>query len=174
MNSTGKNEGFTLIEIIVGINIAFLAITLIISIYLILNKIYITGAKRIEDKFSITLSLNHLNNHFKKEKYFSVFITKDSLIIEFASKGKVVFANKEVNIKDMNRIEDFNEYLINIGLTNQEVIQINSENISIKGIQKSISSFEIDFIEILLKKNRILYRSLYKTPIVSDRRLINI
>ena len=174
MNLLKRNNGFTLIEIIVAINIAFIAITLIITIYIILNKVYISSAKKIEEKYFLTFSLNNLNELLRKEKYFTILIKKDTMKIDVTTKEVAVFTTKEVIIKDFVQIIDLTEYSINIILFDKTELVVNNKNIPLVNTQQLISSTEIEKINIVLIKNCISYRSFFRTPLVSYKRFTNI
>jgi hypothetical protein len=166
-------DGFTLIEIIIAINVAFIAITLIISVYIILDNVFISSTIKIEEKNLIGFSFNNLNEMLRKEKYFMFSAKKDTMEINFNSGARVIFTSDLINIKDLIFIKGFSQYSLKIHRFNKTESLIKSTDFYFYD-NLIIHSNEIRSIEITLMKNTVIYKSIFNTPLISDKRFENI
>lgn len=118
MNIIKSENGFTLIEVLVGINVAFLALALISSFYLF-NVKFVSGiTKKVETDIELKSAFYRLQELFSKSEIFWVEDNNKYVSIIYDKKDTVVFAGDCIIIKNLYEINKLNGYKLICKLAN--------------------------------------------------------
>jgi hypothetical protein len=113
-----REEGYTLVEILVGINLSFILISLLISTYLFASKLTSSSIKQIENKMLINTFLSMLYSGLQKSETYILQEKDNSFILIINRTDTTYFSNNGV----------FNNGLINIGkVASNELSLFNEE-----------------------------------------------
>lgn len=147
-----REEGFTLIEILVGINLSFILVTLLISFYLFSVKFTSTTTTKLNEKQNISNFLFLFNERLKKsEEYYFVQKNKEELFI-LDDRDTVSFNKSSFTIKNLFKINYIEKYLMTIELLSGERLSfLNGERVLgalNSKLDNSIPSSKIHNVEI--------------------------
>lgn len=81
MRNFNDEKGFTLIEMIVVINLSFIIITAVVSLYLLTNKYFLGTTRRFEEKETTLDFLYKLEEYLSKTDNYTFVVSSDSLQI---------------------------------------------------------------------------------------------
>ncbi|MGD8782587.1 MAG: hypothetical protein PVH88_26970 [Ignavibacteria bacterium] len=116
--NVNREEGYTLVEILVGINLSFILISLLISTYLFASKLTSSSIKQIENKMLINTFLSMLYSGLQKSETYILQEKDNSFILIINRTDTTYFSNNGV----------FNNGLINIGkVASNELSLFNEE-----------------------------------------------
>lgn len=118
MNELKKEEGFTLIEILVGINVAFLALALISSFYLFNVKFVSAVTKKVDADIELKTAFYRLQELFSKSEIFWIENNGKYVSIIYDKKDTVFFMENSIRIKNLYEIKKLDEYRIICKLIN--------------------------------------------------------
>ncbi len=124
MKNKHSNNGFTIIEILVGINIGFVLLTIIVAFFLFSTKFISVTSKNFEERQNINDFLLRLNNTFRKADYFYFQQLDSTFICIIDKQDTVVFRDNSINLKNTYEIDELTNYKM--------IIQMNS------GIERKI------------------------------------
>lgn len=74
-------KGFTLVELVVVINLSFMIITAVASLYLLTNKYFLGTTRRFEEKETTLNFLYKLEEYLSKTDNYTFIVSSDSLQI---------------------------------------------------------------------------------------------
>ncbi|MDP4196297.1 MAG: hypothetical protein Q8940_14670 [Bacteroidota bacterium] len=175
MKHVKKNNGFTLIEILVGINLSFIVITAGTALFLFTNKFIIGSLNRMQEKYSISSMINGFEETLKKSETFTVSISSYKTIITFDNNSVMEFSYDKITLKNYELSHEMDSYIISINMKTGEEVTI--ENGTIKGFYKKgniISEDEIKSISLNITKAKNSYEMKYNIPQVSINQFRNI
>ncbi|MBL1215600.1 MAG: hypothetical protein HND52_19695 [Ignavibacteriae bacterium] len=123
------NSGFTLVEILIGMNLSFLVFTILVSTFLLLGNFINTSTKKLEARREQNLMLHILDELFYKTSAFSISHSfKDSITtIEFSDSKILQLLNNEISINGEKYLANIQSYSLTIN-TELEQIKIGSRS----------------------------------------------
>lgn len=95
MRNSSNESGFTLVEMIVLVNLSFMIITAVVSLYLLTNKYFLGATRRFEEKETTLDFLYKLEEHLKKTDHYSFVVISDSLQI-ISVRDKINFQKDKI------------------------------------------------------------------------------
>lgn len=165
---TIKNvEGFTLIEMLVVINLSFLIVGAIVSFYMLTDKYIIGLTKRYEEKqttYDFYYKLDEMLN--KSDDYFFVSNETNSALI--CENDTVLFTENSITSRRLSAINDILTSKLRINLTSGDsIIVINGriEDNLMYASTGEISSDSIRSIQLSIKKKNTLDYEIRKEPV---------
>lgn len=118
-DETVKEYGFTLVELLIGINLAFIAVSLIISFYLFTAKFAGSVSKSLNDKEMISDSIMKLQDLIRKKREFSITGEIDGAVYFIFEKTDTVSFKQDsfrmVNYYSLGKLEDYSIRLLLYG-----------------------------------------------------------
>lgn len=103
-------EGFTLIEILVNINISFILISLLISVYLFTSRLTTTSIKEIENKTETIMFVSTLYTCLEKANAYSIIINDNSSILIIDENNIIAFSENKISNSELADLENFDSY----------------------------------------------------------------
>ncbi len=76
-----SSDGFTLMEMLVSINLAFIVFVIMISAYLLTYKLILTTTRNIEEKETLISIVQHIDQSLKRSHEFSVTTVSDGTVV---------------------------------------------------------------------------------------------
>lgn len=186
MKVFGRTDGFTLIELLVAINIAFIAITFIISFYLFSAKFVKDTSSRLDWKENKDAVLFFIEQVLNKSQAFNIKngdtleqgkSESNSEIIITTQEGKIIRINrKKISLDKEFSLTGFDDSRIDIELKNGFFIKMINIKNSGHGINKptDILSAQIKRIQLEIIKDQNIYTLEYNTPAISEFQFQNI
>lgn len=154
------SPGFTLVEILVGINLGFIVITLIVSFYLIFNKFYIGFIRKIEVKQNLFTTVYQIENLLKKQNGYDIHPIGNGCKIICNSGKSILLKEDEIWINDLPAITDIVEFVISFKLKNGNALEFSFKKNSLEdpgqNYTTSINSNQIESYSLVLKKDTYL------------------
>lgn len=129
-----SNSGFTMIEILVGINLSFIAITVMVSLFLFTTKYIATSLKHYDDELLLTTQLFYISTKLNRAESF-IFTTNGAFPLLSTSNGlKLQFKENTIWLSDLDSLSGIDNYIFTIKQKNgdEKVIvkgELNSPNI---------------------------------------------
>ncbi|MBI1937430.1 MAG: type II secretion system protein [Ignavibacteriales bacterium] len=164
-------KGFTLIELMVTINLSFMALAFIISFFLMINKIFIGTTKRAEEKHATYDFFYKLGEMLdKSEQYF--IQTNDSTSQIISSGGTLNFSAGEITGNKFMYVDEIEKYEVKVFfISGNSLILANgkAENLMTTGETNMYASDSIKSISLMLVKNRIYNSTIYNKQIPYKR-----
>lgn len=157
-------EGFTIIELLVGINIAFILLTLIIAFYLIVLRFSFNTIKKMDEKTELTDCIFKIEEMFYKKGNFIIKKDGSSSLIIFEKLDSLSFSPYAIKLKKDEIAVGLgkNEITLNIKEGNEKVLFPS-------GALKDIySASEIGMLTIKIVKNKHEYSFRYQVPEASE------
>ena len=178
MNRIKKYEGFTVIELIVGINLSFLLITLAISFYLFAYKFIFTTTKRFDQKQNINSFFYYTDKVQNEAETFSLGINDDEIILVSNKSDSIVFCISEIILNGMYEIESPETYSVTCNFIDDDRLIINDSGILYSPYYKelyldNLSKYLMD-LSIQVTKNNHVYSLIFFNSAISSKRFINI
>jgi len=176
MKYISKNNGFTLIEILVGINLGFLIITVVVSFFLFSTKFVVSTTKKIDQRQTVNDYLFRFGAKLRKAEQF-YFQQNDSLVYcVIDNQDTVSFGKHSSSLMNLYKLDNITDYNIVFNLRSGEEAVI-SEGIlerTFRGEQNSlIQSSEIVDMKLALHLKDQLYDFKHITPNTSINRFRN-
>lgn len=160
-----KNNGFTLIETLVSINISFIAISLIISFYLFTQKFSESLSKNYTNKYIEISFFNNLERALRKSDEYFINILDDKIIIKTSNDDSIYIAQDSISLNSLFSISNIENLDISIStdIDNKILIkncEIISDLTSLLVSKNSIKSNLINsiFFEIKNKKGSFSFK----------------
>lgn len=127
MKTLNKNNGFTLIETLVSINLSFIAISLIFSFYLFAQKFSESLSRNYVDKYTQFGFFNYLEKTLNNcDEYFIAFY-EDKIIINTSNEDSILISPNSISINGIFELTKLDSIYISISTdTNQESLNWNS------------------------------------------------
>lgn len=177
MTALKENDGFTLIEVLVGISLSFFVISIIITFFLLVAKITSASTKQFAEKKEIILFIDKLNGFLRKSADFEIEIMKDNLVIS-SGEGKIIADSKWITINKVFSLDSNVVYYLE--LTDKrlgKLVMMTGKDIALNappGHKTFFSSEEVESIYFKINKNNKKYELLYHNPAVSSKRFVNL
>ena len=167
INKKTTDQGFTLIEILVGINLSFIVLTILISVFLITYKFVYSSTKKFNDRENIGMTISSIERLIQKRANFSIRPGENnSQQIIFEPRDTVIFSNKSIRVSNYFSLDDVDS----VSLTVKKKNNIDFQSTEISGNKAS----ELDEISVKFQKNKINYKYIFSVPDISTRNFVDI
>ncbi len=174
MKNLKRSDGFTLIELIVGINLAFLGITFLISFFLIINKTFHNTLEKNSkvNEFYTVLNLmenkiNSINILRASSEGNKITLSSDSeQILVIAPDSLILKDNFTLYISDLSTVVNFRDgsaIKIKDGLLSKEKVAF-----------KYQGENQVEFVQLQFNKFGTLHNLIYSPKVYSLRKFVNI
>lgn len=174
-----QNNGFTLIETLVAINLSFIAIGFIFSFYLFAQRFTETLSRNFTDKYLIQNFFNKTVSIIKNANYYEITEVNNAIIIITEGTDSIFISATSMSLKNILIIDDLEKAAITVQLfSDKELIlqpEITQNNLSqINGSDYPLQSSKIKCIGIEIIKKDKKYSYEYFTPSYAINRFNNI
>lgn len=175
MNSR-KQDGFTLIEVLVAINLSFFVLTLAVSFYLFAAKFINSFNDRFEKNEASYEFINQLDGILKESNGFQI-IVRESTNFDFLGLPKEIIFNKVFTLGEIYGLANIESYKFNL-ITDDNINYFISRTDSFDTgnfpDNFSVYSQEVRNFELRFVQNGKSYNYKYQNPSYSAARFINI
>lgn len=159
MKSIQSNNGFTIIETLVAINISFIAITMIFSFYLFAEKFTKNFSDNYSEKFKLLSSFNLLENTLRKCDEYEIIIQKGSIDIYTSEYDSICITQYSILLNRTFLIDSPENLNISISISGQEEFLVRNNIIVTELTELStsnniITSTVIDYILFNIENNK--------------------
>ena len=165
-------RGFTLIEIIVTINLAFLAVAIIVSFYLMISKIFTGTIKRSEEKHVTNDFFYKLNDMLNKAEWYS-FQVSDTTSQLICRRDTVNFYEGRISGSNIMYLDNIKNYETKVYFVTGDSINISNGKVEslffMPGEIKTFASDSILSISLNMERNGIYNYNIYTKPIPYKR-----
>lgn len=174
-----QNNGFTLIETLVAINLSFIAIGFIFSFYLFAQRFTETLSRNFTDKYLIQNFFNKTIGMLKGADYFEIINNNGAISIVTDGLDSILISANSMSLKNILNITELEKPVITLKLfSDKELIlqpEITQNNLSrINGSDYPLQSSKIKCIRFEITKKDKMYSYEYFTPAYAINRFINI
>lgn len=179
MNLIKKIDGFTLVETLVAINLSFLSLTFVMSVYLFSQKFISSYMKKLDEKYNIQIFLDHLDKTLSSTDSFQIklnekttsFFLNDKELLQI-EKSRIILLNYDeihgIEYSELQIKMDENESLTVINGMPDKNLQFNIEG------KKQISSNSLNEINMKFRINNKEYKYRFINPGIAIRQFDNI
>lgn len=179
MKHLSTNNGFTLIETLVAINLSFIAIGFIFSFYLFAQRFTETLSRNFTDKYLIQNFFNNADRMIKSANSFEIINNNGTINITTDEQDSIVISTTSMSLKSVLKITELEIPLITIVLySGKELVlqpEITENNLSqISGTDFPLQSSKIKCIRFEIIKKDKKYSYEYFTPAYAINRFVNI
>ena len=176
--SSNKENGFTLMEVIVGINLGFLVISVIISFFLFSTKFVRVTTTNLDERQTVNEFILRLNKTFRSASNFNFIQTDSNYIFTINEKDTVLISNNSFSLKSIYDLDNIQKYNLMISsYSNENIIIQNGELLKAfynDNWQLQINSGEIKNIDLAFRKDGKSYQFYYVSPDISINKFRNI
>lgn len=176
--SSNKENGFTLMEVIVGINLGFLVISVIISFFLFSTKFVKVTTTNLDERQTVNEFMLRLNKTFRSASNFNFAQTDSNYIFTINEKDTVLIGENSFSLKNIYGLDNIQEYnLIISSYGNENIIIQNGKLLKAfynDNQQLQINSGEINHIDLGFSKDGKSYNFNYISPDISVNKFRNI
>lgn len=126
---TGKfvsdEKGFTLMELLIGINLAFIVLAILFSVYLFLYKFTFSASRTIEKKEEAISLLHRLEESVQKKHEFNFTTLSDgSTLILFGVTDSVLISSHTVSMRNYLTISGIDSVTLKIKPKSEELLTL--------------------------------------------------
>ncbi|MFH0736290.1 MAG: prepilin-type N-terminal cleavage/methylation domain-containing protein [bacterium] len=170
-----NDSGFTLIEILVSINIGSIIIVIALFFYLFVFKFSINFANSFNEEIEVSKLLLQFENKLERLEKYEINISQNSIIIPISQIDTISICDTLLANVHGYSIKNIKNVAYIIQLLNGESVtgKLNSQKYQFMENQ-IIKSENISSIYISFEKQSKKYSFRYITPYLSKRRFINI
>jgi hypothetical protein len=168
-----NDDGFTLIEILVTINLTVIAVTFIVSFYLFASKFINAATTKFERDQKTAQFTYNLQNFISKSNGFNILINQKTVLLTLENGKKIIFADSIISLDDYYKLTKVHQFGFSILLESGETILVNS-NPPDSTEENNIIAGQITNMKISIICNGKEYDVLYNKPMISTLRFTNI
>ena len=165
-------------ELLVGINISFIVITMLVSVYLFLFKFMISTSRNVEAKINITSGMERLVSEIYKCESFELRLDDTIVAVVTENNRQIIFRPDSISLNGICLITGIDNYEMNVRMVNgdsKHIVDGKFNNERIFGEEmKSVLSHDIRKLELAVTYKDHIYRAEYFTPQISTNRFTNI
>lgn len=177
MKQNNNINGFTIIEIIVGINISFMLFTVLVTFFLFASKFVSSTTKNLDERQTVNEFLLKLEATLNKADHY-YFEKKENLYLCVVDDHDTVLINQDsCSLGKVYSIKNLNDYDLVFNMQDGRIIKINKDNVegfNFNDQQNTISSKDILELTIDILKNHNTFSLYYVNPNISINRFRNI
>lgn len=161
-------DGFTLIEVLVAINLAFIGVTMVVSFYLFMSKFLFSVTKKVDTNQMVFESFYRMDQILKMNEEYKIISKPDSVFFKVNDVYKIVCTRNFLGIRDLYSMEEIDTLKILVTVTDGSVFDF----MNFSG-NNGISSKDIESLVFEIVKNETAYRWRYYSPSISVNRFRN-
>ena len=143
-----SDNGFTLIETLVSINLIVLVTSLVILFYLVSAKFISSVSNNFQESQNLFELMNKLEEVQQKSRFYNVYLLSDSLLVNFDNNKYFLLKSDTLDLDNNLVIYDISEPTIEFGRRNGNKTIYRCESSGIN--QNEIQSFSSDDIKYFL------------------------
>ena len=168
MKIFNKSGGFTIIEILVAINISAISITLVIVFYLFTVKFFSKSAKEQELNWNNNRFFYLLNRTLRNSSTFSILTESNSISLIASRRDTILIKQDRIILKNLYSIKDLEK--ISLLIKSHNKLQLEYEDGKV--IFNYTGSFpnnklKLDEIDIDIKSAHFSHSFKYLSPAIS-------
>jgi hypothetical protein len=171
-------NGFTLMELLVGINISFIVITLMVSVYLFLFKFMLSTSRNVEAKINITSGMERLVSELYKCESFELRFDDEFISVVTENNRQIIFKPDSIILNEICLITGIDDYEMNVRMVNGDSKYIVDGKIADRRVfandMNALLSHDIRRLNLEVSYKDHVYRAEYFTPQISTNRFTNI
>lgn len=165
-NKKSTEQGFTLIEVLVGINLSFIVLTILISVFLITYKFVYSSTKKFNDRENISMTISSIERLIQKRNNFSIRSGENnSQLIIFEPRDTIIISNKSIRVSDYFSLDDIDSVSLTVKKKN---------NAGLQPTEISGTASEIAEISLKFQKNKVNHEYKFAVPDISTRNFVDI
>lgn len=170
------NDGFTIMEVIVSINIAFILLTFTISFYLFTAKLVGTTSKRIADNYDINNMICRIEEKLRKAESFFTIIDESELRIITSEEDSISISTSGVDLANIFLLAHYAEMKITILTKDKGELVIDIEEDKFSGNSQIVEfhSYEIENIQFVFTYKSKMHELVYWVDNTPTQSFINI
>lgn len=170
-----NESGFTIIEIIVGINIGFILFSVLLTFFLFSFKFINSTTHKIDEQLKHDDFIIHLHSLLKSEPFY--FLNSNNTLMCLNDKADTLrFKDSLITINNIYFIDNIKSYKLELLLEDKSKIKIQKGNVTTsipRNLNVNSSELkEVKFEYFDTKKNK--YDFIYTLPIISKNRFKNL
>jgi len=166
-----EENGFTLVELLVVINLSFLVLSFVVSFYLLMNKYFVGTTKKFEEKHTTYDFLYKLEELTNKTEHYSMEI-QENVVRFIINQDTVVFSNDKMTSNRFMSFDKISNYELKIStLLGKEIIMNEGKLLEpiLSGEKKVIVSDSINSIALSFEKGQKYQCQIYNNPVPYSR-----
>lgn len=178
---THKNDGFTLVEVLVALNIAFIGLAIIVGAYLVISKTVSVSIKNSEKNNNAMELLYNIKNTLDKSEKFDVSFSADSIKIKCFNGKSIKLWKTGLMMDTIFYISDLKEVKVRITTIDSNIFQLPEDQSKLPNLEYNsedgyflLASASISGISIDIQPDTKKYSFTYKMPDISVMRFHNI
>jgi len=119
-----SEDGFTLIEILVSMNLSFILITLLVTMYLFTSKFTSQTIKRITNKVEITTSLSGFFKELERADCFYFEQRDSSTVLVINNQDTIYFRKDNITSSQLFGLDRIEKYELCLSIESGEEIKL--------------------------------------------------
>ncbi|MCU7500920.1 MAG: hypothetical protein HF300_17860 [Ignavibacteria bacterium] len=151
-----ENSGFTIIELLIGLNLAFILITLLVSSYLFSAKFAFVTSMNMDSKEVLLSSAGKFQEFIKKREGFILKRgTEQEILFIFTPRDTVLLSQNSFRVSDFCPVNKIDGFSLRIFLTDgKELLLSGSSAIKEEIPEEGYTSKDIDSVMLNITMNR--------------------
>ncbi|MFZ1288476.1 MAG: hypothetical protein WAR79_00175 [Melioribacteraceae bacterium] len=177
MKKNNNINGFTIIEIIVGINISFILLTVLITFFLFASKFVSSTTKNLDERQNTNEFFLKFESTLNRADHFYFEKIDDSYLCVVDDYDTIIINQDSCSLRKLFSIKNINDYNIVFNMQDGIIIKIKNgkvDDFKMSDKDNNITSQDILELTIDIIKNHNSYRFYYINPNISINRLRNI
>lgn len=168
MRDLRQSEGFTLLEVLVAINISAIIIALIITFYLFTAKFLNRSLNANEQKWNYTHFFYLLNRTLRNSNTLSMATNRKGLYLITSKKDSILFLPEFIGLNDLYKIDSIKEISLLIKTNNKILVDYENGKLITNETTSSMSNIIVfDELNITIRTGHFSYPFCYLSPPVS-------
>lgn len=167
MKNIKQQDGFTLLEILVTINIAAITITLVVAFYLFTVKFLNSSIKVNEHEWDNKYFFYLLNKTLRNSNTLSVTVGSSSISLITSRQDSIHFASNKAQLKNIFEIDSIKNISVIIIKDNNAVIDFENGKLVTNNLADGSNNIVFDEIDVDVQTVNSFYPFRYLSPEVS-------
>ncbi len=172
-------EGFTLMELLVSINLSFIVFAVMLSTYLLTYKLIFSTMRKIEEKETLVSIMQHIDQSIKQRQGFTVAtISNGTVLFLFDWKDTVYVTTKCVNMSNYLTSCDLDRVILQIKPKEEELLTLAGEDPENKPkVVPRLNEYtgaELDYIRLLVWQRERPYEFMFYPSATAAQQFINV
>ena len=123
------NDGFTLMELLISINLSFIVFVVMLSTYLLTYKLIFSTIRKIEEKETVFNIVQHIDQSIKQRHGISITTISDgTALFIFDQKDTVYLTSKSVSMSNYLSSGDLDKLILQIKPKDEELLKMVGED----------------------------------------------
>lgn len=176
MKQISNSSGFTLMEILVALNISSISILLVVSFLLFALKYLNTIKKKYEKSYDYNSFYFSLNKTLRNVSSIDFAVSGTTSCIITAERDTITFDQNEIVLKRLFKLNNLEHIAVEIKGGDKTLAIYKDGDVTIDGVKYTnhLSTFKFDKIIITTTKDSSNYTFKYMVPAISGNKFIDI